>query len=155
MTPDDHALQLGRLVGNFQSLEFALRAFLQDLPTAKPFGAPHGTDIYTSPVDTELPENEFTSYDSLAQLMRKFNFEMQKRGRSRLDETLVEIRDALAHGRVSASRPNKTLRLLKFSRPQNGRVRITFNETMSPGWFRVQNDRVLLAIQTVAQNLGS
>jgi hypothetical protein len=131
MTLDDHARGLGGLLGNFHSLEFVLRVFLNRLPGARPMGVPPGTDIYLSPVGTELPENDMTSYDSLGQLFAKFNAEMVKRGKAQLDMRLVELRDALAHGRVSAAMPDDTLRLIKFDKPRNGRVRVTFNELMT------------------------
>ena len=151
MTLDEHARQLGGLVGNFQSLEFVLRAFLQELPTARPIGIPRGTDIYSFPVGTELPENEMTSYESLDQLIYRFNSEMKKRGLPEIDRTLVEVRDALAHGRVSAASMNDNLRLLKFDRPVNGRVRVTFNEQLNESWFITQRKRVYEAIQSVVK----
>ena len=150
MTLDKHARQLGGLVGNFQSLEFVLRAFLQGLPTSRPIGMPKGIDIYSFPMGTELPENEMTSYDSLSQLIDKFNTEMKTRALPEIDPTLVEVRDALAHGRVSASSPNDNLRLLKFDKPKNGRVRVIFNEKMTEGWFTSQKKRVYDAVQLVA-----
>lgn len=135
MTQDEHARYLGKLVANFQSLEFILRAFLQQLPTAPPFGLAHGTDIYSFPVGTEVPVNELTNFDSLGQLIKKFNSEMKRRGLNKIDEDLIAVRDALAHGRVSAPNPNDEIRLLKFSKPENGRVRVEFNEVMSAAWF--------------------
>ena len=152
MTLDEHAMQLGRLVANFQSLEFLLRAFLQDTPSARPVGVPHGTDIYSYPVGTDLPESELTSYDSLGQLIGKYNKEIGKRGLPPIDETLVEIRDALAHGRVSAADPENNLRLLKFSKPAGGRVSVAFNEELSSDWFSAQRKRVFEAMQAVVQN---
>jgi hypothetical protein len=74
MTDDEHAFYLGKLLVNFHSLEFTLRAFLQNQPDARPFGLPDGTDIYLCRVGTELPENEFTSYDTLGQLIKKLSF---------------------------------------------------------------------------------
>jgi hypothetical protein len=112
MPLDQHAIQLGGLVASFQSLEFLLRLFLQKLPSARPLGIPHGTDVYSYPVGTELPESELTSYDSLGQLIDKYNAEMRRRGHLQIDPTLVEIRDALAHGRVSAGTIDENLRLL-------------------------------------------
>ena len=138
---------------NFQSLEFALRAFLQTLPSARPLGIPHGIDIYTYPVGTELPESELTSYDSLGKLIDKFNAEMNARGLSGIDPRLVEIRDALAHGRVSSASIDDNLRLLKFDKPLNGKVRITFNEKMTEAWFAAQTKYVYEAILLVAKNM--
>ena len=77
---------------------------------------------------------------------------LARRGVERIDGALVEIRDALAHGRVSAAIPDDNLRLLKFSTPARGRVRVTFNETLSSAWFTAQKRRVIEAIQSVYQN---
>ncbi len=149
MNPDQHAVHLGGLVGNFQSLEFALRAFLQGLPTARPIGIPQGTDIYSFLVGTELPENELTSYDSLGELIKKFNAEMERRDLSKIDPALVDVRDALAHGRVSARTPNDNLRLLKFDKAKNGKVRVVFNQKLTEEWFLRQKTRIYEAIQFV------
>jgi len=154
MILEEYAQHLGGLLANFQSLEFVLRAFLQGLPAARPFGFPHGTDLYSLPVGSDAPENEFTSYDTLGQLIFSYNKEMQSRGRALVDASLVDVRDALAHGRISAAAPGDTLRLLKFSRAQHGRVRVTFNETMSAAWFHAQKQRVLIAMQAVHANLN-
>jgi len=150
---DDHAKRLGQLLGNLQSLEFALRAFLQALPSARPLGIPHGTDIYAFPVGSEVPESEITSYDSLGKLIEKFNAEMSIRGLSGIDPGLVEIRDALAHGRVSSASEHDNLRLLKFDRPVNGRVRVVFNEIMTEAWFAGQKKRVYEALLFVTKNI--
>lgn len=119
MTFDEHARQLGGLVANFQSLEFVLRVFLQG--SAPLNGIPYGTDIYSFPIGTVLPKNELTNYDSLGKLIRRFNAEMTVQGRPEIDSSLVEVRDALAHGRVSGAAEDKNLRLLKFSTPKNGK----------------------------------
>jgi hypothetical protein len=89
-------------MGNLLSLEFLLRVFLQSLPTARPIGIPYGTDLYSYPVGTEVPESELTSYDTLGKLIDKYNRQVKARGYEEIDRTLIEIRDALAHGRVSS-----------------------------------------------------
>lgn len=149
MNLDEHALHLGGLLGNFQSLEFLLRATLSKLPGARPRVIPVGQDIYLSPVGAQLPESDMTSYDSLGQLITKFNATAATQGKASIDETLVVIRDALAHGRVSAAATDQPLRLLKFDRPQNGTVRVTFNEALSEDWFVTQKRRVYEAIDVV------
>ena len=154
MTLDDHTKYLGALIVNFQSLEFILRAFLSKLPNARPFGLPHGTDIYLSAVGSDLPLNDMTSYDSLGQLIEKFNAEMRSRGGTGLDPTLVHLRDALAHGRVSGAVPGDVLRLIKFDKPHAGRVRVAFNEAMSETWFRSQRSRLLAAVKHVYQQIS-
>ena len=154
MTPETYREQLGGLVGNFHSLEFILRAYLQKSPGARPIGLPHGTDVYKFPVGTELPLSEITSYDSLADLINRFNKEMVRQSLPELDVTLVEVRDALAHGRVSGSSIDGHLRLLKFDRPKDGKVRVVFNEELSVAWFKEQTKRVYSAIEIVAAQIA-
>ena len=153
MAPENYRERLGGVVENLHALEFLLRAFLQSLPSAKPIELPHGTNIYDSPVGTELPDNELTSFDTLNELIGRFNKEMAVRGQAPVDTTLVELRDALAHGRVSATTPNGYLRLLKFDRPRNGRVRVTFNAELNEDWFATQTRRTYQAIDCVSGHL--
>lgn len=148
-TLESHALHLGGLIGNFQSLEFLLRAFLHKQPNARPLGLPYGTDIYLSPVGTALAENDFTSYDTLGQLIDKFNAVAAAGNLPNVDRTLVDIRDALAHGRVSASGEDEQLRLIKFGRPSNGQVRVEFNVEMSDAWLIEQKRKVFEAMMVV------
>jgi hypothetical protein len=153
MNEHERACALGRLMVNFHSLEFALRAFLQGLPGAPGFGLPHGIDVYSFPVGTELPLNEFTNYDSLGTLIRKYNDEMRSRRHSTLDATLIDLRDALAHGRIAARWDDPHTRLLKFSKPEGENVRITFNEEMTSEWLSAQVKRVNDALQLVLHEL--
>jgi hypothetical protein len=122
------------------------------MPTARSTGLPWGVDVYSFPVGTKLVESELTSFDSLAALIDKVNAELFRQGCSeRVDRSLVELRDALAHGRISANAENETSRLLKFNKPNSGRVQITFNQVMSKEWFAEQQKRVFSSIQIVAK----
>jgi len=51
---------------------------------------------------------------------------MNSKGRDLIDRSIVDIRDAIAHGRVAADEEGGQLRLLKFSKPKDGFVEITF-----------------------------
>lgn len=155
MTPENYRERLGGLVGNFHALEFVLRCYFQALPTARPIGISYGTDIYSFPVGAEVPENELTSYDSLGSLIQRFNGDMQSRGAATIDPTLVRLRDAIAHGRVSTKTKDGTLRLLKFGKPKEGKITIEFNEKMTEEWFKVQIPRVFSAVAVVAHVMGA
>jgi len=151
MEPTDrHVVQLGALIANFQSLEYMLRALLGKLPGAKPHPTPYGVDIYTFPVGTKLPVSDLTSYASLNDLISAYNSASKKFdfGPS-LDPRLVGLRDALAHGRVSTPPSNNVPRLLKFTRPRNGTVTISFNEIMDDAWFKVQLELIYDALIAV------
>jgi hypothetical protein len=152
---EEHAFYLGCLVGNFQSLEILLRMFLTSLPDARPHGLPHGEDMFLYPVGTSLPLNDITSYDALDKLIRKFNVVAARQGLPEIDISLVEVRDALAHGRVSATAQGETLRLVKFTRPISGQVTVAFNVEMSKEWLGNQRRRVYEAMQIVVARLPS
>ena len=155
MTIDEHAKNIGSLIANLNSLEFRLRAFLQELPTAKPFGLPKGKDIYSLPVGTELPENEITNYDTLEKLIEKFNAFANQKGFHEIDKRIIAIRNALAHGRVSSPTISDNLRLIKFSRPEKGKVKISFNEILDRNWFKDNNKLVYDAIIFVDKCLST
>jgi len=129
--------------------------FLQAQPGARPIGIPRGTDIYSFPVGSEVPENELTSYDSLGILIAKFNRAMIAQGKPTIEPALVDLRDAVAHGRVSAPTRDGYFRLLKFDRPVAGRVKVTFNEVMTEVWFKAQTERAWAAVEHVAINAGA
>ncbi|MBN2590552.1 MAG: hypothetical protein JXA96_11880 [Sedimentisphaerales bacterium] len=156
MNNKDYFVRLGTLVSNLQSLEFFLRVYLQQMPDSKPFGIPKGKDIYQYPVGSELPLNDITSYDTLNDLIRKHNKYAVKQGEEIVDESIVDLRDALAHGRVSASSPNSSLRLLKFSRPNRtnkDKVLVKFNEVLSLDYLDQQIKRIHAAIMIVNAKL--
>lgn len=118
MDLNKHALHLGGILANFQSLEFILRAYLHKVSGSISNTLPAGTNIYESPIGTELPLNAITNYDTLGELIDRFNQAMQKQDKPEIDRSLVDLRDALAHGRVSASGVEETLRIVKFSKPK-------------------------------------
>jgi hypothetical protein len=147
-----YAFNLGSLVSNFQGLELLLRAFLLDQVGAAPIGLPHGQDFYSAPVGSTVPVCPLTNYDSLGKLIEKFNEIADAQGKAKLDPTLVDIRDALAHGRIAALSEGKPMRLVKYSRPLEPKkttVRVTFYAELNDKWFSDQRGRVISAIETV------
>lgn len=146
MAHDEYHIYLGKLLGNFQSLEFILRGFLQQLPSARPMGIPHWKSIYSYKVGEELPVNEMTSYDSLEELIHKFNSVARKKWFSKINIGIAKIRDAIAHGKVSLSSDKSTPRLLKFSKPKDNKVTVIFNEILNKEWFTKEIKKVHDAI---------
>ena len=143
-----HAEQLGGLVGNLQSLEFAIRLCLAQKPGSLV------RDVYTDnfrgmPVGTTIPESDMSNFASLAQLVREFNSSFGDPGSSLLDGTLVALRDVLAHGRVFAGPDDQHFRIVKFDKPHGGRARISYNQVMTDEWFSENKKRVRDAIQVV------
>ena len=154
MTPDDHAKALGKLVTNLQSLETWVRVALwraspnRDLDTR--------LDFDEMPVGTVLPSNELVDYADLRTLLRKFNAQMRAQNKSEIDLSLVDLRDALAHGRVMATDGGFPLRLYKFSKPdQSGEVSVTFNTCLTSTWFNRQLHELKSAIDIAVRESGA
>ena len=82
MNYDDHCINLGRLWGDIQVLEVTLRIFLTE----------------TSP-----SRNYITNQHTFGELVVEYNGQLSKAERSlySVDSTVIQIRNALAHGLVS------------------------------------------------------
>jgi hypothetical protein len=149
MKAEEHFFSLGKLWSNYHSLEFLLRAYILE-KSGVGIGLPHGTDIYSFTAGKELPESPLTNYDSLANLIKKYNSYIEISDKTlALDISLIDIRDALAHGRVSTDEEHKPLRIIKFDKPKDGKVRIVFNQEMNKQWFDSETKHVFNAVGKV------
>jgi hypothetical protein len=138
---EQHALNLGKLLGNLQSLEMAAR-----LATAK-LDRQAAEQVQSRLAQVKRGDvvevNALTNADDLTQTLERFNKRAPKI--CRVDVApIVQLRDALAHSRVFGFGSISHLRLLKFSRRQvaTGKVRVELAEDMTPQWF-LTNIRLL------------
>jgi hypothetical protein len=123
---DQHALQLGQVMGNLHSLEVLLRAFLYRMEIMEDRSKTTQAEIYKLEVGNSVIENSMTNYDTLGQVILKYNEIVSKIDSSlQVDPEIAELRDGIAHGRVLAKQPERPLRLFKFSRPRQGKVTVT------------------------------
>ena len=142
MSPEMYVKKLGQIWANFYSLEMSLRTFLalrDDREALK-----EGQSFNTLVVGDQVGENPTTDYGSLGQLIDRFN-EVAPEKR-RIDRSLVDLRDALAHGRVWSVDGSFPLRLLKFDRPQKGLVRVTWASSLTEEWLDEQRQRLFDAL---------
>jgi hypothetical protein len=139
---DKHTAFVGRLVVNLQSLEFLLRGFLSTIHEADSNGLIPGMpqEMYNLKIGDEVPVNYLTNYEPLGKIMDKYNNYIKPRDASLLLDrnSLVDLRDAIAHGRVSGAIPSSSIKIIKFRRPKDGRVKIMFLQTMDTDWFERQ-----------------
>ena len=147
MSPSEHSSYLGKLVHNFQCLETWLRFALLKLETSQ--HAEAEIDFERLSVGAALSANEVTDYATLATLIERFNARMTTKGAKTLNLALVNIRDAIAHGRVVGTVSGFPLRLVKFSKPKSGQVTLVLNEIMNRQWFELQILRTNRAIERV------
>jgi hypothetical protein len=150
MDLSEHAMLMGKLLLSFQCLEYGLRAFLYERhdPPHEPL-AP-GTNLDTMTFGDVVPENAITRWDSLTHLIKRYNRTISD-GRLAVDPSLVDVRDALAHGRMAASSLERNFALIKFTRPYAGRVEVGFREEMSNEWMKNQINRVLAECEKVGR----
>ncbi len=133
----DHALRLGKLLGNLQSLEVLLRLYLQKAsPTSKP-GKSKKLSYWELGEGDEVDEDEFTNFDSLGQLIKKYNDQIaQTEPTLSVDMQIVDIRNLLVHGRVAGTgEDTTTLKILKFTKPNSGKAVVTASVLMEERWF--------------------
>jgi hypothetical protein len=130
-----HALRLGKLLGNLQSIEMGARLFLDKVDVQR-----------ASQILISLPQlkegdwvecSPLTNGQDLRQVLERFN-KFAPEQRIEVDQ-IVRLRDALAHGRVfgyGSMQVAKSLRLLKFARKENtGKVQVVMVEDMTEKWF--------------------
>lgn len=151
----NHALLLGKLIGNLHSLETLLRVFLNNKNLAASPGIPMGKSHFQLQVGDFVPENAFTNFDSFGALVSKYNNAIsQKNVTLRVDDRVVRIRDLLAHGRVSADSIDASrLAIIKFEKPTKGHVRVSDSALMTEWWFQEHIDLVRAQIEKVDQAL--
>jgi hypothetical protein len=114
MEMSDYLLTLGKLVANLHSLEFALRAFLlKNFESHEP-----AVDLESVVAGDEVALNSFTNYDPLNRVIVRYNEVVRPiYPNCCVDETVVEVRDMIAHGRIAGKDPKPPFELIKFGKP--------------------------------------
>ena len=152
------AQRLGELHGSLLSLELVLRAFLLNYQFAfsQPGGVaavfPELAKLETLQADDWVTENPFTNWDSLGDVIQRYNCATASLApRVRIDPGLNDLRDVLAHGRLFAGSAEGAFQLVKFGRPQGGRVRVLCSISLTDSWFKEHIRSVNTALQTANQ----
>jgi len=124
---DDHALGVGRIVTNLQSLEFYLRMF---------FCAANGEQPrLPAPGDVDVEMTTLTNFASLTWLVDQYNQQLSEREQEyKVDRDVVSLRDTLAHGRLLGMRPEFPMTIYKFGRDAEGRVPVELCVEVSEEW---------------------
>ncbi|PYQ08036.1 MAG: hypothetical protein DMF83_07910 [Acidobacteria bacterium] len=118
---------LGKTLANLQSLEFLLRLFLQNTQH------PEATWLDRGPgemaVGDIVAETPLTDWSSLGVLIDRYNAAIGQHSSLRVSKTVVDLRDALAHGRMFMPSMQDPPILIKFEKPCDGRTRVTFRKS--------------------------
>jgi hypothetical protein len=131
MTVKDFNSHVGAIVVNLQGIETAIRFFF--------FRKNGETNPFPKPGVTETPSfpHSLTAYRELSKWIRRFNSGLTKEElpRSQILNGVVEIRDAIAHGRlVGPEPPQLPYTLWKFGQPVNGDSPVRFSVVLTEEW---------------------
>jgi len=143
-----HPLQMGQVIGNLQALEMSLRIFLycQEGGSSKAIQPA----LFNLAKGDRVVENCMTNYDTLGRVITNYNQAVKSIDPTlAVDEKIVNLRDAFAHGRLISDKPERPLRLFKFSKACDGYVSVTHKWILTDEWFRDQLNRVHEEIQKV------
>lgn len=157
-TSDEAYEAIGKVIRNIHALEFALRLFLYEIQKNDSNLHNQSFDMHSLSVGDCIPETALTSYDTLGQLIKKFNAELRnRRFLDQVDSGVVGLRDAIAHGRVFSLQPEGPFSILKFSRPVNRQVVVEVAVEINQAWVKQQVEHTLAELYKVirlARDLG-
>ncbi len=144
---------IGRLVWQLWSLEWLLRCVLFCLDSDRDVATISAgiARFYAATPGNADPVNALTGYDSLRALIDRYN----ETAAAKIDPSIVELRDLLAHGRVCAQNPTVPhFSLVKFSRPDNNLVTVQSRGELTTEWLKQQLLRVGNAFDIAQQRLA-
>jgi len=153
---DKYALGLGRLIGNLLSLEYMLRIYLVDEELGGDFERkfPQYGRLHELQVGEKMPRNAFTEWDDLSDLIQEYNRRVRNVSLQELviDCSVVNLRHALVHGRVSSHTFEGPPSLLKFTKPtkEDDHVFVECNYSLTSDWISEQTKKVFGEMMKVA-----
>jgi hypothetical protein len=124
---DNYQRALGKVIGNLHSLEMLLRLFLHNVDSERYGFTPPEVNLDKIKAGDIVGENYLSNYDSLGKLVHRYNKLVDSKNATelRVDEVVIELRDALGHGRILGQQPAPPFRLYRFGRPSgNHKVRV-------------------------------
>lgn len=146
-----HALNLGKLLGMLQSIEMGSRMAIVKLD--KRAADQVQSQLAQLKAGDMVEINALTNSDDLRQTLEKYNKRASLDRRIEI-EPIVNLRDALAHGRAFGLGSVKPLRLLKFSRKTKGeKILIELALDMTDEWFGESIKTIEQALEQIRKTL--
>jgi len=143
---------IGMLAWQLWSLEWSLRCVLLCVEAGRDdLTVREAIDHFYNVVSGEtVPVDALTSYDSLRELIEKYNGSAPVP----IDPSIVSLRDLLAHGRACAQNDMVPhFSLIKFSRPKNGKMIVESRGELTVQWLSGEVQRVNAAVDLVQTRL--
>jgi hypothetical protein len=131
----EHLVLVGGIIMNLQALETVLRYFLLRRSRQDPQFPKVG--------DADVSETYLTNYMSLGYLIDEFNKGLEENEKQfEVAKAVVDIRDALAHGRLLTVLRQPPYRLWKFGKANDHRVSVEFCEELTSEWLKAKSDMI-------------
>ena len=135
--------KLGQAVSQFHTLEFLLRNFLFIKSNHQNTNSKLPIDLYKLNPGESTPVTEFTNYDTSQKLIHKTNVIFTNCNLPPFDTSIVDIRDAVAHGRVATLRKTSDRFLLKFENPKKEtHVKLSHKFELTESFFNSINKKL-------------
>lgn len=144
---------LGTLLTNLHVLEYAIRGRLSYEDPAVDGELAANMQVSQVQVGDVVRANSLTSYESLGELIARYNRTLAAIDDVRVDPTVVSLRDVLAHGRLLPLERESSLRLIKFGRSDGAQTVVEFAQTLSHAWFREQITRLEAEVDKVLESM--
>jgi hypothetical protein len=126
--PEEHTQWVGAIITNLQALETVLRYFLVRLRNQDA--------TFPKPGERDAQKTYMTRFLPLGKIIRKYNnVLLPTEAKFKVDESVLHIRDAFAHGRLVTT-SELPARLWKFGSSKKGRVNIDFSEELTLDWMK-------------------
>lgn len=139
-------VSIGKIIINLQTFEFGLRLFLHETIGPKD----PSVQLDKLSVGDRVRETPITNYDMLGQVIKKVNKQLHILGKNdKIDESLVQLRDSIVHGRAMSQSPNGILKLFKFKKQIGGFVEVDTSVDLTPQWLSSQVTRVHQEMQKI------
>jgi hypothetical protein len=147
---NSYIYKLGHFWQSFNNMELMLRLYLH----RKSGGDQKDFLKYSNAaIGTELPENPITDYRSFWQLCNAFNVLQDVNNKIDFSE-FIELRDALAHGRVSGDNLGN-MDVIKYTRSKNGQVKVEYKKQLTKTDIERITDRMARVSMEVSSRMGS
>lgn len=148
---DKHALNLGKLVGNLLSIEMGAR--LAIVKNDEKLALQVLTQLPQVEEGDQVEWNAFTNSDDLRKTLEKYNKRVPNSHKIDV-KPIVDLRDAIAHGRTFGFGDIRHLRLLKFGRKSiAGKVTVELARDMKDSWFSENIEILNNAIEKIRATL--
>ena len=129
---------LGKTLANLQSLEFLLRLFLHNTQHPEPKWLEKGpTEMVVGDIVAETP---LTDWSSLGVLIDRYNGAVGEQSPLKVSRSVVDLRDALAHGRMFMPSMDEPPVLIRFEKPSGGRTRVIFRASAAEWLYQALQD---------------